>query len=381
MSMNALGAESPAMKRRWADIGLAPRSSELELQSLPSEASDREQLAHPPSGTPIVNYRTKNNLVVATSSRTTMITERVVISSYYETPAFSPALERTLSEVDELSDDDKSSEEDYEGFSSPRPAEPPAHEEARSANDKGPGQMPPDILAPDKNRREQGRSSFVLRQKIRKGLDDTDVSAEDKYRHQIPVGNDRTKRSKRRRRQSNTKSFEIVFAVMLAIITIVMEPTTNNAPTHFSSPNITFRRSNGTSPLAIEHRRHSTDMLVAPTTKPNELSRKTCERLFLPLMMQACSPPSVDQPLFNNDLDFLHDFIVCHLQKVEDADDVVIADSFPHLLHTAIRLSFVQKQRDRAIREKNEAIRDRDAVVQEKEAILGDIRAAIGRYT
>ena len=380
MSINALGTESPAMKRHWADIGLAPRRPE----PLVSPAAGREQLERPPSDMLIANYsyRTKDNLVIAESSSRTTVVERVVISSYVETPAFLPTLERTLSEVEEescdYSDTDESSDENYDRFSSPRPAQPPEHATTRTKG--GSALLPREIMIRDDIAEEPHSEPFVLKQNIRKRQDGIDIKGANKT-CRTQQGNDRIRRKKRRSKQSKTNSLEIILAVILAIITIVMEPTTNEAPTHIPSSNITFGSSNGTSPLTIERMKHSNDTLVIPANESNELSRKTCERLFLPLMMQACSPPSVDQPLFNNDLDFLHDFIVCHLQKVEDADDVVIADSFPHLLHTAIRLSFVQKQRDRAIREKNEAIRDRDAVVQEKEAILGDIRAAIGRYT
>ena len=105
-----------------------------------------------------------------------------------------------------------------------------------------------------------------------------------------------------------------------------------------------------------------------------------------PLMSEVFVPSCIDggtsNPIFDYDLTFLEKFVGEYLGHVgEDVDvSIVSDDSFPYLLHTAIRLSFAQKQRDRAIREKNEAIRDRDAAVQEKEAILGDIRAAIGRY-
>ena len=95
---------------------------------------------------------------------------------------------------------------------------------------------------------------------------------------------------------------------------------------------------------------------------------------------------------FGNRLDFLQGFVFNHLQHVYENADMSDFDNnlFPHLLHAAIRLSFAQKQRDRANREKNEAnrekneaVRDRDAAVQEKESMLRDIRAAsyyIGKY-
>ena len=90
----------------------------------------------------------------------------------------------------------------------------------------------------------------------------------------------------------------------------------------------------------------------------------------------------VEQFFGDNYPDFLHKFVLDHLEHVEDVDATATLadDQFPQLLHTAIRLSFAQKQRDRANREKNEAIRDRDAAVQEKEAILGEIRTTIGKY-
>ena len=102
-----------------------------------------------------------------------------------------------------------------------------------------------------------------------------------------------------------------------------------------------------------------------------------------PLMSEVFVPSYIGgNPIFDYDLTFLEKFVGGYLGQVgEDVDvSIVSDDSFPNLLHTAIRLSFAVKQRDRANREKNEAIRERDAAVQEKEAILGDIRAAIGRY-
>lgn len=108
----------------------------------------------------------------------------------------------------------------------------------------------------------------------------------------------------------------------------------------------------------------------------------------MPLITKASIPIPVDDErrfalAFGNKLDFLHSFAYSHLQHVYENPDETGLDNdlSPHLLHTAIQLSFAQKQRDRAIREKNEAIRDRDAAVQEKEALLGVIRAAIGKYS
>ena len=100
----------------------------------------------------------------------------------------------------------------------------------------------------------------------------------------------------------------------------------------------------------------------------------------------------VEQFFGDNYPDFLHKFVLDHLEHVEDVDATATLadDQFPQLLHTAIRLSFAQKQRDRANREKNEAnrekneaVRDRDAAVKERESMLRDIRAAsyyIGKY-
>lgn len=100
-----------------------------------------------------------------------------------------------------------------------------------------------------------------------------------------------------------------------------------------------------------------------------------------PLIGQAFGNVAFDSLYFGSDLSFLSKFVGRHLQHVENGHSLNLCDKyFPYILHTAIRLSFASKQRDRAKREMNEAIRDRDAAVQEKEALLGDIRAAIGRY-
>ena len=284
MSINALGTESPAMKRRWADIGLVPRSPEPQLLS----AAGREQLVRPSSNLLIAKERTKNNLVVAESSSRTTVVERVVISSYVETPAFLPTLERTLSEVEEESCDysntDESSDEDYDRFSSPRPAQPPEHAPTTRAKG-GSALLPREILIRDDIAEKPLSEPFVLKQKIRKRQDGIDIRGADKTcrSHQ---GNDRIRRKKRRIKQSKTNSLEIILAVILAIITLVMEPTRNEAPTHIPSSNITFGSSNGTSLLTIERMTHSNDVLVIPANKSNELSRKTYERLLCKLLVK-----------------------------------------------------------------------------------------------
>ena len=284
MSINALlGTESPAMKRRWADIGLVPRRPEPSV----SPAAGREKLARPPSNLLIANQRTKNNLVVAESSSRTTVVERVVISSYIETPAFLPTLERTLSEVEEescdYSDTDESSDENYDRFSSPRPAQPPEHAPTTRAKNI-PAFFPHEILIRDGIAEEPFSEPFVLKQTIRKRQDGIDIRGADKTcrtQEDLQQGNDRIRRKKRRSKQSKTNSLEIILAVILAIITIVMEPMTNEAPTHIPSSNVTFGLSNGTSPLTIERMKHSNDMLVIPSNTSNEFSRKTyCARYW-----------------------------------------------------------------------------------------------------
>lgn len=288
MSINALGTESPSMKRRWANIGLLSRPSQPSV----SPVAGREQSTRPPSGLLIANYRTKNNLVVA-ESQTMVLAERIVISSYVETPALLPTLERTLSEVEELSDDDSdddssSSQEDSGGmFSSPRPAQPPEHAPKTRASKGSSAFLPREIMIREDIVEEPQSEPFVLKQKIQKRQNDRDIIVSDKTCRACDIkGNDRRRGPKRRRGKSNTNALEIIFAVILAIITLVMEPTTTDAPIHIPSSNTTLRQFNESSSLAIERMRHSNDILIAPATTSNELSRKTCERLLCKLLVK-----------------------------------------------------------------------------------------------
>ena len=105
MSTNALGTESPVMKRRWAAVGHSPKTSER--PSLYELLPIRSEEKHKPT-------KTRNKQKMTTSTMTTVV-ERVVISSYAETPAYFP-MQRTLSEVDEstCSDEgDDGSDEDH----------------------------------------------------------------------------------------------------------------------------------------------------------------------------------------------------------------------------------------------------------------------------
>ena len=94
MSINALGAESPDMKRRWAAVGLAPKTSERMV------ASDQPSLYELSP----LRSEGKKNRPKMTKSTMTRVVERVVISSYAETPAYFP-MQRTISEVEESSDE------------------------------------------------------------------------------------------------------------------------------------------------------------------------------------------------------------------------------------------------------------------------------------
>lgn len=106
----------------------------------------------------------------------------MVISSYFETPAFLPTLERTLSEVEEFGDDDsdasESSDEDYEGFSfsSPRPAQPTEH----APQTRGIGSsalVPQEVPIRDDVAKGSELEPFVLEHKIRR--DGINISGQD----------------------------------------------------------------------------------------------------------------------------------------------------------------------------------------------------------
>ena len=138
----------------------------------------------------------------------------------------------------DYSDTDESSDENYDRFSSPRPAQPPEHAPTTRAKNI-PAFFPHEILIRDGIAEEPFSEPFVLKQRIRKRQDGIDIRGADKTcrtQEDLQQGNDRIRRKKRRSKQSKTNSLEIILAVILAIITIVMEPTTNEAPTRIDLP-------------------------------------------------------------------------------------------------------------------------------------------------
>ena len=236
MSINALGAESPDMKRRWAAVGLAPKTSERMV------ASDQPSLYELSP----LRSEGKKNRPKMTKSTMTRVVERVVISSYAETPAYFH-MQRTISEVEESSNEgDDGSDEDHQSTI-----------DVKNSREKIRGDNSPPLTP----------------QKILRRLDDKDDLEPPSNIRTSGESNCYRKRTRRvinvMKKQMRTHRFTlgILIVLIFAMTLSVFEPTK-----HFLCD--LFERKTENS-IPIEQMRNSNDKPSAAPKIPHEISKKS----------------------------------------------------------------------------------------------------------